>query len=163
MQRSFASLTPAEAISIEQRNADVYQRFAEMFTEFGDEDSLAIASVFEEMSVEEQGHRSLLQERYTHAYGAPSATLTEDELHELIEVPRLNSGNVFSKASDVTARDRALHCALQAEINAQAFYDKLVEGSPDGPLRDLYKELAKMEDGHVAYLESKLESEKTTH
>ena len=65
MPRSFSSLTPSQvlqvAISIEQRNSEVYHRFAEMFTEFGDEESLEIASVFWEMAVEERGHRASLE------------------------------------------------------------------------------------------------------
>jgi rubrerythrin len=162
MPRSFSSLGPAEvlqvAISIEQRNADVYQRFAEMFTEFGDADSREIAAVFQEMAVEEQGHRALLEEKYVAGFGALKQALTEDELTELVEVPKLDSANVFSSASDVTARERALHCALQAEHSAQQFYEKLVEETPEGPLRKIFSELAQMEDGHVAILEAKLES-----
>lgn len=162
MPRRFSSLSPAEvlqaAVSIEQRNADVYQRFAEMFTEFGDPDSRDIAEVFKEMSDEEQGHRSLLEEKYVAGFGALQKALTEDELTELVEVPKLNSANVFSCASDVTARERALHCALQAEHSAQQFYEKLVEETPEGPLRKLFSELAQMEDGHVAFLENRLES-----
>ncbi len=107
MPRSFASLTPPEAlqaaISIEQRNAEVYHRFAEMFTEFGDEESLEIASVFWEMAVEEQGHRSLLEEKHMQAYGALSGTLSENELNELVEVPKLDHADIFT--STVSARE----------------------------------------------------------
>ena len=162
MPRSFSSLSPAEvlqvAISIEDRNAGLYARFAEMFLEFGDPDSRQIAGVFQEMSVEEQGHRALLEEKYVANHGAAKQPLTEDELAELVEVPKLSSANVFSSASDVTARERALHCALQAEHNAHQFYEKLVEETPEGPLLKLFKELAQMEDGHVAFLEAKLET-----
>lgn len=35
---------------------------------------------------------------------------------------------------------------------------KLVEETPEGPLRKLFSELAQMEDGHVAFLENRLES-----
>jgi erythrin-vacuolar iron transport family protein len=158
MPRSFASLTPPEAlqaaISIEQRNAEVYHRFAEMFTEFGDEESLEIASVFWEMAVEEQGHRSLLEDKYKQAYGALSGTLNENELNELVEVPKLDLADIF--AGTLTARERALQIALQAEVSAQEFYEKLVEQTANGPLRQVFKDLARMEDGHVAYLESKL-------
>ena len=158
MPRSFAVLTPSEvlqaAISIEVRNAEVYHRFAQMFTEFGDEESLEIASVFWEMAVEEQGHRSLLEEKHMQAYGALTDTLTENELNELVEVPKLDHADIF--AGTLSARERALQVALQAEIGAQEFYEKLVEKTPEGTLRDVFKYLARMEDGHVAYLESKL-------
>ena len=53
MKRSFASLNPQEAlhvaIFIEERNAELYQQFADMFTEFADSESLVIAEVFREM------------------------------------------------------------------------------------------------------------------
>lgn len=163
MQRSFSSLTPAEAlqvaISIEQRNADVYHRFAEMFTQFPDEESLEIASVFWEMAVEEQGHRALLEEKYAQMFGCLSRKVTEQDVIELVEVPKLDSTDIFDSTSDVSARDRALQVAVQAELTAQQFYERLVERTPDGPLRLMFRDLARMEDGHVAYLESKLVSD----
>ncbi len=158
--RSFASLTSSEAlqaaISIEHRNAEIYHRFAEMFTEFGDEESLEIASVFWEMAVEERGHRALLEEKYVQAYGPLSGKLTEDELTEMVEVPKLEQDDIFTSMSPLSARDRALSVALRAEVSAQTFYEKLVEQTPGGPLRQVFKDLARMEDGHVSYLESKL-------
>jgi rubrerythrin len=169
MQRSFSSLSPSEvlqvAISIEQRNAEVYHRFAEMFTEFGDEESLEIASAFWEMAVEERGHRTLLEERYAEAYGTLKNLLTEQELSELVEVPRLDDTNIFDSEDDISARQRALDVALQAEIGAQDFYEHLTAITPPGPLRDTFDNLARMEDGHVTRLGSKLandSSEKPT-
>jgi rubrerythrin len=160
MPRSFASLTPSEAlqaaISIERRNAEVYHRFAEMFNEFGDEESLDIASVFWEMAVEEQGHRSLLEEKYVQTHGPLSSMLTEDELNDLVEVPKLDQADIFTTLNTLPARDRALQVALQAEVSAQDFYEKLVKTTPEGPLRQVFKDLARMEDGHVSYLENKL-------
>jgi rubrerythrin len=161
MKRSFASLSPQQAfdvaISIEKRNAEIYHRFAEMFTEFGDEPSLEIGAVFWEMAIEERGHHALLQQRYTEQYGTSSSSVTEDELVELIEVPRLEDGDVFADGDDViTARGRALRVALSAELSAQGFYRKLVEHTPTGMLRQIYFDLAQMEDGHVEFLEAKL-------
>lgn len=139
MLRSFASLTPSEAlqaaISIEQRNAGIYHRFAQMFAEFGDEESLEIASVFWEMAVEEQGHRAFLEDNYLSAYGQLSGTLTEDALTELVEVPKLDCADIFVSDNAPSARDRALQVAVQAEVSAQEFYEKLVEQIPAGPLR----------------------------
>ena len=161
MKRSFASLSPQQAldvaISIEKRNAEIYHRFAEMFTEFGDEVSLEIGAIFWEMAIEERAHQALLQQKCIEQYGGSSSTLTEDDLVELIEVPRLEHGDVFGAGSDaVTARERALQVALYAELSAQGFYTKLAEQTPDGPLQKIYSDLAQMEDGHVAYLEAKL-------
>ncbi|HEY1732476.1 MAG TPA: ferritin family protein [Terriglobales bacterium] len=159
MQRSFSSLTAAEAlrvaISIEQRNADVYHRFAEMFTQFGDEESLEIASVFWEMAVEEQGHRSLLEEKYVQAFGPLGGKLTEQDMIELVEVPQLESADLFAVSDEFSPRDRALQVAVQAEVSAQQFYERLAGQTPEGPLRQMFRDLARMEDGHVSYLESK--------
>jgi len=158
MTREFASLNPQEAlhvaIFIEERNAGIYQRFAEMFTEFRDADSLEIAGVFWDMSVEEKRHSSILQSRYQEHYGNAGCALTEEDLQEMIEVPNLESSDIFG--ARFAPRERALKVALDAEKSAQNFYAQLVERTEDGALRRLYTELATMEDGHVTYLQSML-------
>jgi len=161
MQRSFISLSPQEAlqvaISIEDRNAELYHHFAEMFTEFVDQESLEIAAVFWEMAVEERGHASVLRQKYTERYGDSVCSITEQDLVEIVEVPKLESGDVFGPSTDcVPGRVRALTVALQAELRAQQFYGKLVERTPAGPLHDLFHDLAELEDGHVAFIEAKL-------
>ena len=162
MTRAFTSLNPQEAlhvaIFIEERNAGIYHRFAEMFTEFGDTESLEIASVFWDMAVEEKRHSGLLQGKYQERYGNASCALTEEDLQDMIEVPRLDDGDVFENAetSQLTARERALQVALLAEQGAQNFYTRLAEQTKDGPLHRLYNELSIMEDGHVGYLQNML-------
>jgi rubrerythrin len=166
--KNFSSLGPQEAlkvaISIEERNADIYHRFAEMFTEFGDEESLQVGTIFWEMAIEEKDHRALLQQKYSEQYGDSACSLTEEDLVELIEVPRLENSDVFGAGNDaITARGRALQVALQAELSAQDFYTKLAEQTPPGPLRQVYCDLATMEDGHVASLEAKLAQDTAEH
>jgi len=162
MTRAFTSLNPQEAlhvaIFIEERNAEIYQRFADMFTEFRDPESLEIASVFWDMSVEEKRHSSQLQGRYQERYGNASCALTEEDLQEMIEVPRLESSDLFPavELGKSMARERALKVALDAEKNAQDFYSQLVERTEDGALQRLYIELSVMEDGHVTYLQDML-------
>lgn len=161
MPRSFVSLNPPEvlqvAISIENRNAELYHNFAEVFTEFGDKESLEIAAVFWEMAVEERGHSWQLKQKYAELYGNQPCSVTEEDLQEIVEVPKLDGENVFGPTSDGTpGRVRALKVALQAEIGAQQFYEKLAEETPKGPLQDIFNYLAKMEDNHVSYLEIKL-------
>jgi rubrerythrin len=162
MKRSFASLNPQEAlhvaIFIEERNAELYQRFAEMFAEFRDSESLEIAGVFQEMASEEKGHSSKLQARYLERFGTSSCALTEEDLVELIEVPRLEEGDFFPAPGHekISARDRALQVALNAERSAQQYYAGLVEKTDPGPLRLLYRELAEMEDGHVSAIEQRM-------
>jgi rubrerythrin len=162
MQRSFESLSPQEvlqvAISIENRNAELYHNFAEMFTEFADKESLDIAAVFWEMAVEERGHSWQLKQKYAELYGDLMCSITEQELLEIIEVPKLESGNVLDPVADgMPGRVRALKVALQAEVGAQEFYQNLAERTPPGQLRDIFVYLASMEDSHVSYLATKLE------
>ena len=165
MQRSFASLRPQEvlqlAICIEERNAGIYHRFAEMFTEFGDPESLEIAAVFWEMAIEEREHHALLQRRYSEQYGNAVSSFTEQELIEFIEVPRLHNGDVFGAVDGIAARQSALQVALQAEVSAQLFYAKMTEQTADAALRQTYYNLAQIEDGHVAFLEAKLSQDVT--
>jgi rubrerythrin len=161
MKRSFTSLEPPEALQvaifIEERNAEVYQRFAEMFNEFGDEESLEIGAVFWEMAIEERGHYALLKQKYAEQYGDSICAVTEDDLVELIEVPKLDDGDVFAARKDgLPARNLALQAALQAEISAQSYYTNLVKQTPEGPLRQIYRDLAEMEEGHATYLSMKL-------
>lgn len=167
MPRNFSSLSPSEvlqaAISIEQRNADIYHRFAEMFTEFGDEESIEISSVFWEMAVEERGHRALLEEKYVRDYGPLTSLFSEQELCELVEVPTLETAGILDGSSEASARERALCVALKAECSAQQFYAELAGQTPAGPLRHVFQELAQMEDDHVTILESKLASDVVPH
>ena len=163
MKRSFTALNPQEAlhvaIFIEERNAELYHRFAEMFVEFRDSESLEIAGIFWEMAVEEKNHSSLLQGKYMEEYGSSRCALTEEDLAEWIEVPKLEDGDVFAATREcrtTNVRDRALQVALKAELGAQLYYSGLVENTQEGPLQRLYRELAEMEEGHVAYIQRKL-------
>ena len=161
MPRSFAELDAQEAlhvaIFIEERNAEIYHRFASMFTEFGDVESQAIAGVFWEMAEEERRHSSMLQSRYCQQYGNASCSLTEEDLVDFIEVPRLESGDVFADSRPgASERNRALQVALTAEVSAQRFYGDLAQCSEPGPLRLIYEELAQTEGEHVAFLRAKL-------
>jgi rubrerythrin len=167
MQRAFSTLSPQEAlhvaIFIEERNAGIYHRFAEMFAEFRDPESLEIASVFWDMAVEEKRHSGLLQGKYQERYGNASCALTEEDLQEMIEVPKLEDADLFAAGptSQNSARERALQVALVAETGAHDFYTKLVERTDNGPLRRLYIELSTMEDGHVVYLQRMLATSST--
>ena len=161
MKRTFASLDPQEAlhlaIAIEERNESIYRHSAEMFDEFGDKESLEIASVFWEMSAEEKNHASLLRGKYEDRYGTSSCALTEEDISEFIEAPRLENGDFFAiSLSRSEARNRVLRVALNAESAAHHFYSSLAESSQAGPARQLYVELANLEENHVKYLEQKL-------
>ena len=165
MKRPFASLTCQEAlhvaIFIEERNAQLYQQFAELFAEFRDSQSLEIASVFWDMTVEERHHSMMLQGWYTERYGTAVCSITEEDIQDFIEVPRLEDGDFFAEPSRIpkSAGERALRVALFAENQARDFYGELAQRTEDAPLRDLYRELSNMEEGHVEYLQQRLKAQ----
>ncbi len=161
MKRSFLSLSPQEAlhvaIFIEERNAELYHRFAEMFVEFRDIESLEIAGVFWDMAVEEHHHSTRLQTLYADRFGTAACAVTEEDIQEMIEVPKLEDGKVLTPATaSLPPRERALQAALKAEQNARKYYAEIAESSGDAKLGKLYKELAEFENEHVEYLERKL-------
>jgi len=161
MKRSFISLAPRDAlqvaIHIEERNAGLYHQFAEMFVQLGDEQSLEISAVFWEMAIEERGHYSLLRQKYAEQFGYSRSPVTDEDLIEVIELPKLDESAVFvAWDNGLPARNLALQVALTAEISAQSYYVNLVNKTPDGPLREIYSDLAKMEKGHATYLATKL-------
>lgn len=164
MKRSFASLTPQEAlhiaIFIEERNAEIYRQFAELFRGFADSDSREIANVFAEMAEEERTHGTLLQERYLERYGAEACAVTEQEIRELIELPKLKGGAIFAIArSQATAvpRNHALEVALEAENSAMKYYRYLAETADEPEMRSFYAELASFETDHTDQLRRKIE------
>jgi rubrerythrin len=161
MKRSFQSLSPQEALHvavfIEERNAQLYHQFAEMFVSFQDFPSLEIAGVLWDMAVEERHHSSLLQQRYTEKYGQAACCMTETDILEVIEQPQLESAQIFDiNAEAASAQRRALELALTAENMARAFYTELAQTAEDPDLLSLYTELAAFEKDHVEFLERRL-------
>ncbi len=169
MKRSFQSLSPQEAlhvaIFIEERNSEIYHRFAEMFVSFQDFASLEIAGVLWDMAVEERHHSSLLQQRYTAQYGQASCALTETDILEFIELPELRDGDIFNSSLEAaaTAHRRALKIALDAENQARDFYSDLAQTAGDPELRALYVELSSFEAEHVTFLERRLAETKSNN
>ncbi len=167
MKREFTSLTPQEAlhvaIFIEERNAEIYLQFADLFAEFKDPESLEIAQIFAEMAEEERHHGTELQARYFERYGTRACAITEDDISDFIEVPRLENGDIFaitrSRVSPAPAQ-KALEVALAAEKSALRYYSRLVELTSDPELRAFYFELSTFEGEHTSILERKLAASK---
>jgi rubrerythrin len=164
MKRDFSSLSVQEAlhvaIFIEERNADIYTQFAELFAEFRDPESLQMAQVFYDMAEEERHHGTMLQERYFERYGTQHCIVTEEDIKDLIEVPKLDNGEIFAIVRSRTAhspRYKALEIALLAEESAQKFYAKLIPRTDDSALKKIYTELAEFEDGHSRFLRGKID------
>jgi rubrerythrin len=160
MKRSFDSLEPQEAlqvaISIEERNAELYERFAERFNDLGTEESGEIAVVFWEMASEERGHQALLKRKYKEYYGQSSCALTHNDLVELIEMPKVDECDLFDRKDGIQPQCFALQVALQAEISAQNYYANLVEQTSEESLRKTYRDLTEIETDHARYLSVKL-------
>jgi len=162
-KRTFASLTPQEAlhvaIFIEERNAGIYTEFAEMFAEFRDPESLEIAAAFWDMANDERRHGTMLQQRYTDRYGTRPCAVTEDDIAELIEVPRLENGEIFTFSKlkvGRTPREMALEVAATAEESAVRFYRRLADTAQDAELKAFYQEFVDLETNHGNWLDQKI-------
>lgn len=169
MKRDFASLTTQEAlhvaIFIEERNAEIYHQFAEMFAEFQDPESLEIAATFWDMSNEERQHGTLLQKRYFDRYGTRPCSVTEEDIHDFIEVPRLENGEILTVSRlkvGRSPRERALEVAAAAEQNAVRYYTRLSQLTEDPELQALYCEFVAFETGHSDWLRNKVADARRT-
>jgi erythrin-vacuolar iron transport family protein len=163
MKREFTSLTAREALNvaifIEQRNADIYRQFGELFDGFQDPESCEIAATFWDMAEEEERHGAALQDRYSERYGRHATSISEEEIRDKIEVPKIVTGEIFAIARAQVSqvpRNRAFEIALAAERSAMKFYAGLLETTDDADLRSLYEELASDEDDHVRALQKKI-------
>jgi len=169
MKRDFASLSAQEAlhvaIFIEERNADIYHQFAEMFAEFRDPESLEIAAAFWDLASEERQHGTALQKRYFDRFGNRPCAITEDDISDFIEVPRLENGEIFTISKlkiGRSPRELALEVAAAAEQTAGRFYQRLSEITEDEELRALYREFVEFEVGHGDWLGKKLAEARRT-
>ncbi|HET7207645.1 MAG TPA: ferritin family protein [Terriglobales bacterium] len=169
MKRDFASLTPQEtlhvAIFIEERNAEIYHQFAELFAEFHDPESLEIASTFWDMAKEEREHGTLLQKRYFDRYGTRPCALTDEDIRDFIEVPKLETGEIFTISKlkvGRSPREMALEVAISAEQGAIRYYTRLAEITEDPELRALYREFVDFESSHTDGLQKKMAEARRT-
>jgi erythrin-vacuolar iron transport family protein len=163
MSRDFASLTPQEtlhvAIYIEERNARLYRNYAEMFEELTDSDSMQVAQVFREMAEEEDRHAEQLRAAYVERFEKQLCLLSESEMADVIELPRLEDGDIYAIGRmrlGTVSRINALRVALAAEEHARRFYLRMAEGASDPVMKGLYGELAQFESGHIVFLNQKL-------
>jgi rubrerythrin len=113
------------------------------------------------MAEEEERHGVVLQERYSERYGQHATLISEEEIRDKIEVPKIVTGEIFAIARAQVSqvpRNRAFEIALAAERSAMKFYTRLLETTDDAGLRSLYEELASDEDDHVRTLQKKITS-----
>jgi rubrerythrin len=154
MTRSLAELSPQEivkvALWIEERNARIYENYAEMF-EWYEPDA---ARAFREMAREEREHGRRLAALYAERYGEATCDLTDADIRELVEAPVFEDGEAV--IYDRVSRRQAFDVGLQAERRARAFYAELAERAEDPALRALFAELAHIESEHEAFFVRKL-------
>lgn len=155
MKRSLTELKPHEvlkvAVWIEERNAQAYENYAQMF-EWYEPD---LARAFQEMAVQEREHGRKLSEMYQQKYGDLACDLTDQDIIEMVEAPVLEDGETF--IFDRTRPRDALEVGLKAERLAKAFYADLAKKAEDPDQRALYQELADVEVEHEAFLLRKIE------
>lgn len=163
MKRDFASLSLREAlhiaIDVEERNTQLYHRLGEMFSKFCP-DSPQIVSMFSDLANLERQHGILLTARYVERFGGVHADITEEDIWNLIEMPRLRVGDILAaaEASDVAlARRMAFEMALATERSTVNYYARLVEATPDPALKALYEEFVAFEQEHTDGLEQALD------
>ena len=85
--------------------------------------------------------------------------VTEEEIRDLIEMPRLDTGDIFAVSRSnlaLSPRRSALQVALEAEQSALRYYRRLTETTKDERLYEIYSELATFEADHTNLLEKRL-------
>lgn len=159
MKRYFPLLSPPEAlryaISVEERNTQIYDRLGEMFSRFCP-DSPKIVSAFCDLANREKQHATKLNSRYRERFGALSVNVSEDDVQDPIEVPQLSVGDILEfaqKGDAVSAQRGAFEMALAAEQEALDFYAHLVKNTTDPELKALYQELLTLEQEHTGWVE----------
>ncbi|MBA3914795.1 MAG: hypothetical protein H0X25_13305 [Acidobacteriales bacterium] len=169
MKRDFEALSAQEAlhvaIFIEERNAEIYHQFAEMFAEFRDPESLEVAAAFWDMANDERQHGTMLQKRYFDRYGMQPCNVTEEDIRDFIEVPHLENGELFTISKlrvGRSPRQLALEVAAAAEQNAFRYYSKLLERTDDPEMRQVYQEFVQFEANHSDWLQKKLAEARRT-
>ena len=154
--KNYDELTPDEilmlAIDVEESNGIRLRNFAELFADFAPD----AAALFAEMADEEDQHAHQLETAFMRRFGELRRTVTEDDVREVVEAHDLDDGEhqVFD---DLNFR-RALEIVLKAEQDAEAFYRRAVKGATDPELGELYRQLAEFEDGHVQWIEARLDA-----
>jgi ferritin-like protein len=118
------------------------------------------------MANEERQHGTLLQKRYFDRYGTRPCAMTEDDIRDLIEVPRLENGEIFTiskwKGVGRSPREMALEVAIAAEQSAVRYYTRLSELTEDPELKAFYREFVDFESGHTDWLQKKMADARRT-
>lgn len=153
-RRRLHELSPEEvlmvAIDVEEVNGTRLRNFAELFAD----NSSDAAQVFAWMALEEDEHRTELEEVYKQRYGEIRRTLGQDDVRDVIEAHDLPEGElqVFGGLS----LRQALEAVLAAELAAQNFYRQALKRTDDPDLQALFRKLGDFEADHVQRMKTRL-------
>ncbi len=153
--KDFSDLTPEEvlalAIDVEVTNGTRLRTYAELFADYAPEP----AALFAEMADEEDQHAKQLETVCIRRFGEVRRTVKQGDVADVVEAHELDDGEhlVFDDLSLV----RALEIVLKAETDAEAFYRHASEAATDEELKEMFEQLAAFEDGHVQWVEAKLD------
>lgn len=157
MQRLFSSLDPREAliaaILIEERNHHIYRRLGDLFHKLCSTQP-QLQLLFHDLASKEKQHGAILKEHLAR-YGTVQHNLTEDEILDSIEVPRLDLEDILEAANrgdTASALKLSLEMAIATENRAVTFYSDLSKNTADPELRSLYQQLLGFEQDHVGDL-----------
>lgn len=117
------------------------------------------AKVFKRLAKEEKRHLEILEEKFFPEAGfSPEITDEEIEIERYVE--RETVSEVFVKRIDVEklvglidSDKKALLVALEIELHAAQYFEKLGGAATTDEGRKLYEELAEEERGHVQEIE----------
>ena len=142
-KRSFDSLDEQEilalAISSEEEDARIYRAYAEGLRD----DFPASATVFEEMAVEEDGHRRRLIDLHAERFGDTIPLIRREHVR-----------GYYERAPDWLVRPLGIEktrvMAERMERDAARFYESAASRATDAGTRKLLGDLAAAEKGHVS-------------
>jgi rubrerythrin len=139
------------AISIEKRNHYLYSRLGDVFGKLCSNEP-RLQAFFYDLAANEREHGTILQEQHVARYGTVHSDLSEDEIVESIEVPRLNLADILQavESGDMeSAIKLSLEMAVETENRAVGFYSDLVRNTTDPELKAVYEQLLEFEQAHV--------------
>ncbi len=150
MKRRIEELSAKEilalAIQIEISNQSRMEAFASAFRGF----SPTTAAMFDELAVEEEEHKLILENKFRTRFGDEIPPMDEFEIEGVIEAIDIDQSE--SLIFDGIDAQEVLRQARLAEQNAQEFYRLAADATDDEELCTLFRELEEMEGEHESGL-----------
>jgi glutamate synthase (NADPH) small chain len=153
LSKGYSGASPEQVAIVQeavQYEVDMYQFYKLAMQRTGDEE---LRSVLEEMYLKEEDHLDELEQKY-HVHLDP-------DLRDLPEnTAKTVSGWIFEGIDFSNAEGHVLQVYDKAIAMEKRTRDRFMEHAaslPDGPQKEIYRELAAEEDDHVAILETERE------